>query len=128
MNMRRIITILVAFILMVSLTALWSVEGDEREGDTATNVVAGSGSDAGTTAPEAPKKKGNRFFRAIKAPFKAVGKIFGGDDSGKLSRMTEKDAERFESVGVVRVEDSNTRRPEVTGAEGSARDLLDRGR
>jgi len=130
MNTRRVIVIFVAFIVMVGLSALWSAEGDEREGDTATNVVAASGAEAGASAEAAPpKKKGNRFARLFKAPFKAVGKIFGGgDDSRKVSRLSEKDAARFESVGVVRVEDRDHRRPEVTGTEGSARDHLDRGR
>jgi Flp pilus assembly protein TadD len=114
----------------VGASALWSAEGDEREGDTATNIVATNGAEAGAGAEgAAPKKrKGNRFARFFKAPFRAVGRIFGGDDSGKLARMTEKDAARFESVGVMRVEDRDHRRPEATGAEGSARDLLDRGR
>ncbi|HEV3468467.1 MAG TPA: tetratricopeptide repeat protein [Pyrinomonadaceae bacterium] len=129
MNKRRVIVILIAFILMVSLSALWSAEGDEREGDTPTNVVAASGTEAGAAeAQPAPRKKGNRFARFFKAPFKAVGKIFGGDDDKKIARMTEKDAARFESVGVVRVEDRDHQRPAAGGAEGSARDLLQRGR
>jgi type IV pilus assembly protein PilF len=129
MNKLRVIVIFIAFILMVSLSALWGAEGDEREGDTPTNVVATAGAEAGTDARPAPKKKGNRFARFFKAPFKAVGKILGGgDDSQKLARMTEKDAANFESVGVVRVEDRDHRRPEASGAGGSARDYLERGR
>ncbi|HVF56452.1 MAG TPA: tetratricopeptide repeat protein [Pyrinomonadaceae bacterium] len=125
---RTIITIAIAFILMFGFTALWSAEGDEREGDTASNVVAATGTETGTDSAEAPKKKGNRFARFFKAPLKAVSRIFGGGDDGKLARMTEKDAERFESVGVVRVEEGRADRPRVTGGEGSARDCLDRGR
>ncbi len=129
MNKRRVIVIFVAFVLMVSLSALWSAEGDEREGDTPTNVVAAAGAEAGAEISAAPKKKGNRFARFFKAPFKAVGKILGGGDDGqKLARMSEKDAARFESVGLVRVEDGDHRRPEAAGAEGSARDQLERGR
>src|ERR671928_1019319 len=101
MNTRRIIIIFVAFALIVSATALWDAQGDERDGDTATNVVAASGAEAGADA-QAPKKKGGGLFgRIFKAPLKAVGRIFGkGDDDGKLARMSEKDGERFESVGV----------------------------
>lgn len=130
MSMRRILVILVGFVLMVSLSALWAAEGDEREGDTATNVVATAGAEAGAAGDEAaPKKKGNRFARFIKAPFKAVGKIFsGGGGDRKLARMSESDAARFESVGVVRVVDRDNQRPEVRGTEGSARDHLERGR
>src|SRR3712207_286027 len=121
MNTRRVIIIFVAFALVISVTALWEAAGDEREGDTASNVVATAGAEAGSDAAQ-PKKKGGLFGKIFKAPFKAVGKIFGKDDDGKLARMTEKDAEKFESVGITRVEDSNNRRPEVKDEGGSARD------
>jgi Flp pilus assembly protein TadD len=42
--------------------------------------------------------------------------------------MTEKDAENFESAGVVRVEDRDHQRPEVKDEGGDARDYLERGR
>jgi tetratricopeptide (TPR) repeat protein len=130
MNKRRIIAIFVTFMLVLSATALWSAEGDEREGDTAANVVAESGAESGNSPDaDAPKKKGSRLFRLFKAPFKAVGKVFGGgDDAGKLARMTEKDASKFESVGVARVEDGGTERPPASGPEGTARERLARGR
>lgn len=126
---RRSLAIIVFLAVAVSATALWGVEGDEREGDTATNVVAAEGAEAGPAHEAAPaKKKGNRFARFFKAPFKAVGKIFGDGDQ-KLTRMTEKDTARFESVGVVRVEDRDHKRPEAAAAGGgSARDYLRRGR
>lgn len=128
MRTRRVIIIFLAFALLVSATALWDASGDERDGDTATNVVATAGAEAGTEAP-APKKKGGGLFGKIfKAPFKAVGKIFGKDDDGKITRMTEKDAERFESTGVIRVEDRDNKRPEVKDEGGSPRDYLERGR
>ncbi len=129
MNKRRIIAIFVTFMLIVSATALWSAEGDERDGDTAANIVAESGAESGNDAAnDAPKKKGNRFFRFIKAPFKAVGKVFGGGDDGKVTRMTEKDVAKFESVGVARVEDGGTERPDASGPTGTARERLARGR
>src|SRR4051812_48810050 len=130
MNMRRVIIIFATFALMVCATAVWDAQGDERDGDTATNVVAASGADAGADA-QAPKKKGGGLFGKIfKAPFKAVGKLFGrdGDDKKGLSRISEKDAERFESAAVVRVEDRDNIRPAPPAEGGSARDYLDRGR
>ncbi|HEX8355217.1 MAG TPA: tetratricopeptide repeat protein [Pyrinomonadaceae bacterium] len=129
MNTRRVIIIFAAFAMLVSATALWDAQGDEREGDTASNVVASSGSEAGSDAA-APKKKGGGLFGKIfKAPFKAVGKIFGkGDDDRKLARMTEKDAGRFESAGVVRVEDRDNKRPDMKDEGGAARDYMERGR
>lgn len=128
MNTRRVIIIFAAFALLVSAAAVWDAQGDERDGDTATNVVATSGAEAGSDA-QAPKKKGGGLFgKILKAPFKAVGRIFGrGGDDGKLARMTERDAERFESVGVQRVEDRDNPRPASAGG-GSARDCLERGR
>jgi hypothetical protein len=128
MNTRRVIIIFVAFALLVSATALWEAAGDERDGDTASNVVAAAGAEAGADAAQPKKKKGGLFGKIFKAPFKAVGKIFGKGGDAKLARMTEKDAEKFESVGVVRVEDSNSRRPDVKDGGGSARDYLERGR
>ncbi|HEV2860805.1 MAG TPA: tetratricopeptide repeat protein [Pyrinomonadaceae bacterium] len=131
MSARRIIVIFLAFSLVVCMTALWEAEGNKLDGDTDTNVVAASGAEAGSDAAEAPKKKGNRFMRMLKSPFKAVGKLIGGKDEGgdsKLARMTEKDADRFESVGVVRVEDRTTERPAPAGEPVTARDHLERGR
>ncbi|HEX8283003.1 MAG TPA: tetratricopeptide repeat protein [Pyrinomonadaceae bacterium] len=127
MNARRVIIIFTAFAILVSVTALWDASGDERDGDTAANVVATSGAEAGADAQTPKKKKGGLFGKIFKAPFKAVGKIFGvGDD--RVERMSEKDGERFESVGVVRVEDRDNKRPEVKDEGGSARDYLERGR
>jgi Flp pilus assembly protein TadD len=125
---RRVAAILATLVLAVSVLAIWSAEGDELDGDTSTNVVAASGAEAGTNADK-PKKKGGGFFKIFKAPFKAVGKLFGkGGDDGKLARMNEKDTERFESVGVVRVEDKTTERARIDESDGSARACLERGR
>ncbi len=129
MRRQTLFLFFVSLTLTVAFSVVWSAAGDEQEGDTATNIVAASGAEAGTS--NAPKKKGNRFARFFKAPFKAVGKIFTGGDDGddkKLARMTEKDAARFESAAVMRVEDRTTERPVITGGEGTARDLLERGR
>ncbi|HZI18789.1 MAG TPA: tetratricopeptide repeat protein [Pyrinomonadaceae bacterium] len=128
---RRVLTFVAAFAFLFTTAAFWGATGDELEGETDANVVATSGAATGTEGGVAPekKKKGNRLFRAFKAPFKAVGSLFkGGDDRGELARMTEKDAARFESAGVVRVEDGRTERARPTGGEGTARDHLDRGR
>jgi Flp pilus assembly protein TadD len=129
---RRVLTFVAAFTFLFAAVSFWGATGDELEGETDANVVATSGAETGTaegsSAPE-KKKKGNRFFRAFKAPFKAVGGLFrGDDDKGAVGRMTEKDAARFESAAVVRVEDGTTGRARPTGGEGTARDHLDRGR
>jgi Flp pilus assembly protein TadD len=128
MNARRIILIFATLALVVSATALWDAQGDERDGDTAANVVASSGAEAGPDAA-AHEKKGGGLLRVLKAPFKAVGRLFGkGDDGTKLARMTEKDAAHFESVGVVRVEDRDNVRPAASEGGATARECLERGR
>jgi Tfp pilus assembly protein PilF len=126
MKKRRILAVLIAFVLTIAATAMWSASTDEREGDPDAIVLEDSGSEAGT-AEERPKKKGNKVVKVLSAPFKAFGRLFGGGkDENKIERMTEKDAERFESVGVTRVEDARTFKP-VTSAS-SARERLEAGR
>jgi Flp pilus assembly protein TadD len=125
-GIRRVGMILAALVLAVSALAIWSAQGDERDGDTDTNVVASSGAEAGA---QGQKKKGGLFGKIFKAPFKAVGKLFGkGDDDSKLARMSEKDAERFESTGVMRVEDKTTERAKLDDSDASAKGCLARGR
>ena len=127
MNTRRVIIILVAFALVVTATALWEAQGDERDGDTATNVVTAGGAQAGSNAPQ--KKKGGGFLHALKAPFKAVGRLFGrGGDDGRVARMTERDAARFESAAVMRVEDRDNTKTPMPDGDGTARGSLERGR
>ena len=127
MNTRRIIAFLIAFVLTIFATAMWSASTDEREGDPDAIVLEDSGSEAG--AVDAPRKKGgNKVVKVLAAPFKAFGKLFGGgNDKNKIHRMTEKDAERFETVGVTRIEDANTPARKET-ASGSAREHLELGR
>lgn len=126
MKKRRIIAVLIAFILTIAATAMWSASTVERDGDPDAIVLEDSGSEAGT-ADEQPKKKGNKVVKVLTAPFKAFGRLFGGGkDENKIERMTEKDAERFESVAVTRIEDARTVKS-VTSAS-SAREHLETGR
>lgn len=128
MNKRRIIAVLIAFVLTIFATAMWSASTDEREGDPDAIVLEDSGSDAG--AVDAPRKKGgNKVVKVLAAPFKAFGKLFGrGDDKNKIHRMTEKDAERFETAGVTRIEDARTTTSKKETGSGSAREHLEVGR
>jgi len=54
--------------------------------------------------------QGNSFFRAIKAPFRAIGRLFGGgkNSNNKLQRITEKDLKRFETVAANQVNDARS--------------------
>ena len=136
MRNRRLNAFLIAVVLTAGVSTFWTAETTERDGDDAAAIVASEGSatgtaeDAAVAGEEKPKKKGNRFARFFKAPFKAVGKLFGGGDDNKMARMSEKDASKFESAPLMRVEDSRT----ATGTEnntdagGTAKDYLARGR
>jgi Tfp pilus assembly protein PilF len=112
--------------LTIAVTAMWSASTIQREGDPDAIVLEDSGSEAGSV--DQPKKKGNKVVKVLTAPFKAFGRLFGGDDHNKVHRMTEKDAERFASVGVTRIEDANNQAVKRDTSSGSAREHLEAGR
>lgn len=127
MNKRRIIAVLVAFVITVAATAMWSASTIEREGDPDANVLEDSGSEAGATTER--KKGGNKVVKVLAAPFKAFGRLFGGGgDSKKFRRMTEEDAENFASVGVERVEYDRNEKKKKISVSGSAKEHLQVGR
>jgi Flp pilus assembly protein TadD len=125
MKKRTIIAILLAFTLTFGVSALWNEAlTNVREGDTDTNIIEQNGAEAG----KVKNKKGNAVVSALKAPFKAIGKLFGrGKSDDRLQRLTEKDVEKFESAGVARVEDSRTEKKARTPG-ASAREHLSEGR
>jgi len=128
MNKRTIVAVLIAFILTIGATAMWSASTIGREGDPDANVLEDSGVEAGN-AEQPAKKGGNKVVKVLAAPFKALGKLFGGgDDTNKIHRMSEKDAERFASVGVTRIEDANNQPVKRDTASASAREHLELGR
>lgn len=109
MRRRTITALIISLSLTLGPSASWRAEGAGKGGD---REVAAS-----SAARE--KKGGNGFARAIKAPFKAIVRLFGGGggDDNKIRRMTEKDAQKFESVGVARVDDSRSGQPGPPAAE-----------
>lgn len=128
MNKRTLLAILIAFILSIGATAMWSATTTEREGDPDVNAIEDSGSLAGSVK-EQKKGGGNKVVKVLAAPFKALGRLFGhGGDDHKLRRMTEKDAEKFESVGVERIEDVRNPLPAKVNAMASAKEHLASGR
>src|SRR5690242_13967074 len=126
MNKRTIVAVLIAFILTIGATAMGSASTIVREGDPDANVLEDSGVEAGN-AEQPAKKGGNKVVKVLAAPFKAIGKLFGGDDN-KIHRMTEKDAERFESVGVTKIEDANNPSVKRDTSSATAREHLEIGR
>jgi Tfp pilus assembly protein PilF len=125
MNKRRISAILIALVVTIAVTGMWSAATIQREGDPDAIVLEDSGAEVGVQ----PKKGGNKIVKVISAPFKAFGRLFGrGNDENKLHRMTEKDAEKFASVGITKIDDARNQGEKKTTAASSAREYLDQGR
>ena len=65
-----------------------------------------------TTDGTVQKKKGNSFARALSAPFRAIGRLFGGgkkneDKNNQLARrISDKEAAKFEGTKITRVKDA----------------------
>jgi Tfp pilus assembly protein PilF len=82
------------------------------------------------------ENKGNIFVRAIKAPFKAVGRLFGcckkKQDDNQFHRLTEKDVKQFKSapstrlIGVTNADKSG--RETAAVVDGDAKSFTERGR
>jgi Flp pilus assembly protein TadD len=123
MNKRRIIAFLIAFVVTIGVTAMWSAATIEREGDPDVNVLEDSGSEAGTMPEQ--KKDGNKVVKVLTAPFKAFGRLFKHND--RVQRMTEKDAEKFATVGVSKAEDERYTAAEINPS-ATAKEHLDTGR
>jgi Tfp pilus assembly protein PilF len=130
MSKRSIVAIFIAFILAVAASAMWSATTTERDGDPDANAIEDSGSTAGNSSDpnSSEPKKGNKVARIFSAPFKAFGRLFSHKDNNKLERMTEKDADKFASVGVARVDDGRTPEPMKLAAANSAKEHLENGR
>lgn len=126
MRKRRLLAIVIAFVVTVAASAMWSASTIVREGDADANAIEDSGSLAGSVNEQ--KKGGNKVVKIFAAPFKAFGRLFSHKDGNKLQRMSEKDAEKFESVGVSRVDDSRTPEPKKLVIANSAREHLANGR
>jgi Flp pilus assembly protein TadD len=128
MGKRRLVTIFTVFLLIFGIAAMWSAQGDGREGDTDTNIISANGSLSGTTAGADKKSNGNKVAKIFKAPFKAFGKLFGRKNNN-VEQMSEKDIANFESTGVVRIQDNTSSSekytPELTG---SGREHFEKGR
>lgn len=78
--------------------------------------------------------RGNVFVRVLKAPFKAIGRLFGGGkkkDDNKFHRLTEKDVKKFKSAPnprLIDVTNPDKPAPETRLFDGDAKTHLERGR
>jgi Tfp pilus assembly protein PilF len=66
--------------------------------------------DAASRDGDDQSKGDNTFVRVLKAPIKAIGRLFGvgKKDDDKLQRLSRKDVKKFESVGTAKVLDART--------------------
>lgn len=97
---------------------------------------------ASQDAQKTESKGGNKFVSVLKAPFKAIGRIFGAgkNDDKKLQKLSRKDVEKFEAVGMTKVIDARTANDAASAKEpdanvvmadpaaAAAQENLDRGR
>ncbi len=65
------------------------------------------------TAKSTQQKRGNGFARALGAPFRALGRLFGGGKKNdqQARRMSDKDVAKFEATKIVRIKDSTIQPP-----------------
>jgi len=66
---------------------------------------------ASKDAKDDQAKSDNTFVRVLKAPFKAIGRIFGiggNKDDSKPQRLSRKDVKKFETVGADKIVDART--------------------
>ena len=104
MSKRRLIAALIAFVLTIAVSGMWSAATIEREGDPDANAIEDSGS-----LPAWPtRRRGQQDRESAGCPLKAFGRLFGHNGDRKIERMSEKDVEKFASVGVSRVDDART--------------------
>lgn len=111
---------LIAVVLAVALVPYQRiVTAEGLDWATLTAAEASAETDVPQDASEATqKKKGNGFTRALGAPFRALGRIFGGGDKKKSEpttarKISDKDAATFESAKITRVKDARVEAPEA---------------
>ncbi len=86
--------------------------------------------DVENTTTEQPKKEGG-LGRVLSAPFRALGRLFGGGKKSnhRPTKLTEKDIAKFEGTRLTRVNDARTPVvPPVPAGESNAAVHLERGR
>lgn len=133
---KRTVIVLSLLVLVTSAMSIPKVRGVLMTPDEEAMLEAAS-----QEVEKSEKKGGNKFVGALKFPFKAIGRIFGAgkNNDKKLERLSRKDVEKFEAVGMTRVIDARTAEEESTKdsesnvamadpARVSAQKNLDRGR
>ena len=137
MAKRSLIVFALTLVLVTSAVPVRHVHGILMTPDEVAMLDASSRDDDGQS------KGDNTFVRVLKAPIKAIGRLFGvgKKDENKPERLSRKDVKKFESVGAAKVVDARTtgfETPAATDANENAavvdpalapaRENLERGR
>jgi len=129
-------------LIILTLVALIVVMAEPRHTTqsmlmTEAEIAALDAAEAEANAVEDAAKsedRGNAFVRVLKAPFKAIGRLFGGGkkkDDSKFQRLTEKDVKQFKSAPSTRlINTTNADKPagETAATGGDAKSYLESGR
>jgi Flp pilus assembly protein TadD len=126
---RTLIILSMTIALVVAVEPLQTVQGVVLTGTEwlEANTVEPNAANATNVANAAKVQKsegqGNGFLRALGAPFRAIGRLFGRGkkNDNKLERISEKDAKRFESVPGTQVS-KTTQVPEANSAANATSD------
>jgi len=109
---------LIAIILLVGFVPYRSVTADG--GATAVQAADDAAEDQADqeTAEAEQKKQGNSVGRVLGAPFRALGRLFGGSNNKKTAqsssrKISEKEAATFESAKISRVKDARVVAPDA---------------
>src|SRR5690349_7474300 len=90
----------------------WStLVADQLSADNSATADSNTDGTTKDSADASTQKKGNGFVRALGAPFRAIGRLFGGgkkNDQQQARRISNKEAEKFESTTLTRIKDANT--------------------
>ena len=99
---RTLIVLAMTMAIVIVAEPLQTVHGIVM---TQAEYLAMNAVDTPAAGSESREGRGNGFLRALKAPFKAIGRLFGRGkkNDNKLERISEKDAKRFTSAPAVEV-------------------------
>jgi len=103
---RSLIVAMLTLVLVISAVPTRPVHGVLMTPEEVATLDAAS-----RDAKDDQSKGDNTFVRVLKAPFKAIGRIFGlggNKDDSKPQRLSRKDVKKFETVGADKIVDART--------------------
>lgn len=132
--LKRSLIILLLITLFVVIAEPWRTTSSMLMTDA--EIAALDAAEADAVEDDAAKSdgRGNGFVRVLKAPFKAIGRLFGGGkkkDDNKFHRLTEKDVKQFKSAPsprLINVTNADKSAAETAVVDGDAKTHLERGR